>query len=106
MLFIKYGFDIQFRPIIFNIPFLRKIESQYLRAVPTHDPNSFTLPTEPFDDLSKLFDLQNLKPFDVKLAVEAEALRYLKDSFTLPGRPCSERCWEDSDDVSDKCIVY
>ncbi|KAF8075987.1 hypothetical protein FPV67DRAFT_392206 [Lyophyllum atratum] len=78
-----------------------------LEPVPTHDPASLTLPTDPFTTLISLFKLGDLPSYQEKLVISQAARLLLKEVITLPkGKPRSERlvwsrdAWDEREDES------
>lgn len=75
-----------------------KLLSQCLSKVPTSDPGSLRLPTDPFDKLAEMYNLATLAPYEGEFKVNPEALQYMRDALKrAPGEPKSERVSFDDD---------
>ncbi|KZP04183.1 hypothetical protein FIBSPDRAFT_844294 [Athelia psychrophila] len=72
--------------------------SEALAPIPITDPHSFTLPEEPFDALTRILKLTELKPYDEKFTVlHADALGFLRQALRVSGKPRIERIWDEED---------
>jgi hypothetical protein len=68
--------------------------SECLCFVPTTDPNSLTLPEDPFHTLSRILGFVDLVPFDEKWPADPDAIHILRKSLTFSGKPRTEKCWD------------
>ncbi|KAJ7771638.1 hypothetical protein B0H16DRAFT_1514188 [Mycena metata] len=66
--------------------------NQYFVEIPTADPHSLTLPTDPFETLTRLHALGSCEPFQEKFQSTPGAIQYIKKLIKpQPGKPKSER---------------
>ncbi|KZP24111.1 hypothetical protein FIBSPDRAFT_1042401 [Athelia psychrophila] len=81
--------------------------SEALAPIPITDPHSFTLPEEPFDALTRILKLTELKPFDEKFTVlHADALGFLRQALRVSGKPRAERIWDEEDPAEQRSILH
>lgn len=80
----------------------------YAKPAQMIDPTSPALPTEPIDDLFKLYDIPNLKPFDEKFALNQEACAYLKKALSVPStrNMTLDRCCGLLEEVEERCTLH
>ncbi|KAG6918221.1 hypothetical protein DXG01_015814 [Tephrocybe rancida] len=76
-----------------------------LEQIPTYDPASLTLPSDPFATLSLFHNLENLPPYQEKPTTTQDALQLIKKAIAQPkGRPKSENLvwgtdpWDERED--------
>jgi hypothetical protein len=67
-----------------------------LSEIPTEDPTSLFLPTDPFNTLTNLLQLQNLPPYDEKLQITKEVQTFIKKTLvSKSGKVKSEHVIDD-----------
>ncbi|KAI0361025.1 hypothetical protein OH77DRAFT_1442986, partial [Trametes cingulata] len=75
---------------------------EYLHPIPSTDPTAVALPVDPFEILSRRWELSSLDPYEEKWGVDgvSEALRYLKEQIGLLPRQsdAAEKYWRDDTD--------
>ncbi|GBE77464.1 hypothetical protein SCP_0103390 [Sparassis crispa] len=86
-----------------HVKFTRQAASELLAEslnyIPTHDPASLLLPTDPFDFLAKKWRLDSIEEYEEHPVVSAEALQYVKQKLPRPGKPKSSTIWDEAQDV-------
>ncbi|KAJ7702248.1 hypothetical protein B0H17DRAFT_923713 [Mycena rosella] len=68
--------------------------SQYLVEIPTADPHSLLLPTDPFETLTRIHGLGSAEPFLEKFQSTPSAVQYIKKLRLIKpqsGKPKSDR---------------
>jgi hypothetical protein len=85
--------------IFFNRPHAHKIQFVQLvilSKIPTEDPTSLSLPTDPFTTLTDLLQLDTLPPFDEKWQASKEVQLFIRKMLGFkPGMVKSERVIHD-----------
>ncbi|KAJ6582851.1 hypothetical protein B0H10DRAFT_2098031 [Mycena sp. CBHHK59/15] len=66
---------------------------RYFVEIPTTDPNSLLLPTDPFDTLTRIHRLGSTEPCQVKFESTPSAVQYIKNTLGMKGhgKPKSDR---------------
>jgi hypothetical protein len=69
--------------------------SQTLSKVSATDPNSLTLPSDPFESLTRLYGLNELETYDQRWTTDIESVNYVKRMVVVSGETKTERCWSE-----------
>ncbi|KAJ8489964.1 hypothetical protein ONZ45_g13374 [Pleurotus djamor] len=69
-----------------------------MEPIPSHDPKSLYLPTDPFDTLTRIHRLPELQAYEESWTSSSTVLTYIKTAIKVPpGQLKSDRAWEDDD---------